>query len=458
MEKIKNIIIGFGKGGKTLAKFLAQKGEDVLVIEKSNQMYGGTCINIACLPSKRLIIEAANGVEFTDAVNGKNEMTAFLRNKNYHMLADEPTVTVLDGEAKFLSDHKIEVATTDGSIVQYEGERIFINTGALPVILPIPGLKDSPYLLDSTQAMDQKKLPKQLVIIGAGYIGLEFASMFAKYGSQVTVLDHNSDFIPREDDDISSVVKKDLEEAGVKFELGVDIKQVVNKEDHVEVEYEKDGKVLVAQGDRVLAATGRKANTADLGLENTNIKTDERGNVVVNDQLKTSVENVWAIGDVKGGLQFTYISLDDFRIIRSQLFGDGSYTMASRKIVPYSVFIEPPLSEVGLTEKQAKKANIDYKLFKLPVAAIPKARVAKNTHGLFKALVDPETKQILGTTLYGLESHELINMIALAMKAKLPYTMLRDQIYTHPTMSEAFNDLFKQRLYLTKEILCLTHE
>lgn len=443
MEKIKNIIIGFGKGGKTLAKFLAQKGEDVLVIEKSNQMYGGTCINIACLPSKRLIIEAANGVEFTDAVNGKNEMTAFLRNKNYHMLADEPTVTVLDGEAKFLSDHKIEVATTDGSIVQYEGERIFINTGALPVILPIPGLKDSPYLLDSTQAMDQKKLPKQLVIIGAGYIGLEFASMFAKYGSQVTVLDHNSDFIPREDDDISSVVKKDLEEAGVKFELGVDIKQVVNKEDHVEVEYEKDGKVLVAQGDRVLAATGRKANTADLGLENTNIKTDERGNVVVNDQLKTSVENVWAIGDVKGGLQFTYISLDDFRIIRSQLFGDGSYTMASRKIVPYSVFIEPPLSEVGLTEKQAKKANIDYKLFKLPVAAIPKARVAKNTHGLFKALVDPETKQILGTTLYGLESHELINMIALAMKAKLPYTMLRDQIYTHPTMSEAFNDLFK---------------
>lgn len=443
MEKKKNIIIGFGKGGKTLAKFLAQKGEEVVVIEKSNQMYGGTCINIACLPSKRLIIEAANGMDFVDAINGKNEMTAFLRSKNYHMLADEPTVTVLDGEAKFTGDHQVEVITTDGQTIQYEGERIFINTGAVPIILPIPGLKDSPYLLDSTQAMDQKQLPKKLVIIGAGYIGLEFAAMFAKYGSQVTVLDHNTEFLAREDDDISFAVKQDLEELGVKFELGVDIKQVVNKEDHVEVEYEKAGKVFAAQGDRVLAATGRRANTENLGLENTSIKTDNRGNIIVDDYLKTSVENVWAIGDVKGGLQFTYISLDDFRIIKSQLFGDGSYTMASRKIVPYSVFIDPALSEVGVNEKQAKQAGIDYKLFKLPVAAIPKARVAKNTHGLFKALVDPKTEQILGATLYGIESYELINTITLAMKAKLPYTILRDQIYTHPTMSEAFNDLFK---------------
>lgn len=443
MEKKKNIIIGFGKGGKTLAKFLAQKGEEVVVIEKSNQMYGGTCINIACLPSKRLIIEAANGMDFVDAVNGKNEMTAFLRDKNYHMLADEPTVTVLDGEAKFTGDHQVEVVTTDGQTIQYEGERIFINTGAVPIILPIPGLEDSPYLLDSTQAMDQKQLPKKLVIIGAGYIGLEFAAMFAKYGSQVTVLDHNTEFLAREDDDISFAVKQDLEELGVKFELGVDIKQVVNKEDHVEVEYEKAGKVFAAQGDRVLAATGRRANTENLGLENTSIKTDNRGNIIVDDYLKTSVENVWAIGDVKGGLQFTYISLDDFRIIKSQLFGDGSYTMASRKIVPYSVFIDPALSEVGVNEKQAKQAGIDYKLFKLSVAAIPKARVAKNTHGLFKALVDPKTEQILGATLYGIESYELINTITLAMKAKLPYTILRDQIYTHPTMSEAFNDLFK---------------
>lgn len=194
MKDIKNIIIGFGKGGKTLAKFLAQKGEEVLVIEKSNQMYGGTCINIACLPSKRLIIEAGQGIDFVDAVNGKNQMTGMLRNKNYHMLADEPTVTVLDGEAKFIGNHEIEVETLAGDKEQFHGERIFINTGAMPVMLPIPGLAESKAVLDSTAAMDQKDLPKKLVIIGAGYIGLEFASMFAKYGSQVTVLDLHSEF------------------------------------------------------------------------------------------------------------------------------------------------------------------------------------------------------------------------------------------------------------------------
>lgn len=443
MEKIKNIIIGFGKGGKTLAKFLAQKGEEVLVIEKSNQMYGGTCINIACLPSKRLIIEAANGIEFSDAVNGKDEMTAFLRDKNYHMLADEQTVTVLDGEAKFINDHTIQVSLPGGEIKQFIGERIFINTGSIPVILPITGLSDSQFLLDSTAAMEQKELPKDLVIIGAGYIGLEFAAMFAKYGSKVTVLDHNSDFIKREDNDISALVKKDLEELGIKFELGVDVQKVVDHDDFAEVIYAKDGEEQSVKANRILAATGRKPNIEHLGLENTSIETTDRGAIKVDKYLRTNIENVWAIGDVKGGLQFTYISLDDFRIIKSQLFGDGSYTQESRKVIPYSVFIEPTLSSVGLNEKQAQANGINYKLYRLPVAAIPKARVAKNTHGLFKALVDSESQEILGATLYGIESHELINMIALAMKAKIPYTVLRDMIYTHPTIAEGFNDLFK---------------
>lgn len=236
MKRVQNIIIGFGKGGKTLAKFLAQKGEEVLVIEKSNQMYGGTCINIACLPSKRLIIEAANGVDFVDAVNGKNEMTAMLRNKNYHMLADEPTVTVLDGTARFTGNHQIAVTTKDGE-QRFEGQRIFINTGAQPIIPNIPGLKESSAILDSTAAMDQTALPKRLTIIGGGYIGLEFASMFAEYGSAVTVLDSHSDILLREDDDIRAVVKKDLEDSGVTFETGVQVTRV----DDTVVTYEKDG-------------------------------------------------------------------------------------------------------------------------------------------------------------------------------------------------------------------------
>ena len=443
METIKNIIIGFGKGGKTLAKFLAQKGEEVLVIEKSNKMYGGTCINIACLPSKRLIIEAANGVSYVDAVNGKNEMTAQLREKNYHMLADEKTVTVLDGEAHFIADHEIEVKLSNGKKVQYKGDRIFINTGAVPVMLPIPGLKESKYILDSTQAMDEKKMPKNLTIIGAGYIGLEFASMFAKYGSKVTVLDHNKEFLAREDEDISNAVRKDMEDAGIKFELGADIEKITDETTDAKITYQINGKTKTINADRILVATGRKPNTENLGLENTAIETTDRGAIKVDDFLRTTVDNVWAIGDVKGGLQFTYISLDDFRIIKDQLFGTGARMVSDRKVIPYSVFISPALSQVGLNEKQANKLGKEYKLFKLPVTAIPKAKVAKDNRGLFKALVDPETEKILGATLYGIESYELINMISLAMKVHLSYTVLRDQIYTHPTMSEAFNDLFK---------------
>ena len=443
METIKNIIIGFGKGGKTLAKFLAQKGEEVLVIEKSNKMYGGTCINIACLPSKRLIIEAANDVSYVDAVNGKNEMTAQLREKNYHMLADEKTVTVLDGKAHFIADHEIEVELPNGKKAQYKGDRIFINTGAVPVMLPIPGLKESKYILDSTQAMDEKKMPKNLTIIGAGYIGLEFASMFAKYGSKVTVLDHNKEFLVREDEDISNAVRKDMEDAGIKFEFGADIEKITDEKTDAKVTYQINGKTKAINADRILVATGRKPNTENLGLENTAIETTDRGAIKVDDFLRTTVDNVWAIGDVKGGLQFTYISLDDFRIIKDQLFGTGARMVSDRKVIPYSVFISPALSQVGLNEKQANKLGKEYKLFKLPVTAIPKAKVAKDNRGLFKALVDPETEKILGTTLYGIESYELINMISLAMKAHLSYTVLRDQIYTHPTMSEAFNDLFK---------------
>lgn len=443
METIKNIIIGFGKGGKTLSKFLAQKGEEVLVIEKSNKMYGGTCINIACLPSKRLIIEAANGVSYVDAVNGKNEMTAQLREKNYHMLADEKTVTVLDGKAHFIADHEIEVELPNGKKAQYKGDRIFINTGAVPVMLPIPGLKESKYILDSTQAMDEKKMPKNLTIIGTGYIGLEFASMFAKYGSKVTVLDHNKEFLVREDEDISNAVRKDMEDAGIKFELGADIEKITDETTDAKVTYQINGKTKTINADRILVATGRKPNTENLGLENTAIETTDRGAIKVDDFLRTTVDNVWAIGDVKGGLQFTYISLDDFRIIKDQLFGTGARMVSDRKVIPYSVFISPALSQVGLNEKQANKLGKEYKLFKLPVTAIPKAKVAKDNRGLFKALVDPETEKILGATLYGIESYELINIISLAMKAHLSYTVLRDQIYTHPTMSEAFNDLFK---------------
>lgn len=442
VKTVKNIIIGFGKGGKTLAKFLGQQGEEVLLIEKSPKMYGGTCINIACLPSKRLILEGAAGSDFSEAVAGKNEMTAQLREKNYQMLAQEETVTVLDGQARFIGEKEIEVTGLSGKQI-FKGDRIFINTGASPVLPPVPGLKESKKRLDSTQAMDLTSLPKELLILGAGYIGLEFAAMFANYGSQVTVLDHSPEFLPREDDDIKAAVKADLEAAGVKFVLGADVEKISDEADKVVIDYQLGEEKLTASADKILVAAGRRANTADLNLPAAGVETDDRGNIKVDDRLRTSADQVWALGDVKGGPQFTYVSLDDFRIVKDQLFGAGKRKVSDRQILPTSVFITPPLSAVGLNEKAAQKAGVDYQLFKLPVAAIPKAKVAKDSRGLFKALVDPASGQILGASLYGLESHELINQIALAMKAKLPYSFLRDQIYTHPTMSEAFNDLFK---------------
>lgn len=443
MEKYENIIIGFGKGGKTLAKTLAAKGQSVLVIEKSQRMYGGTCINIGCIPSKSLIINGEKKLDFTTAVDHKEKLTGRLRNKNYHMVADEPTGTVLDGTAKFISDHVLEVTLPDQTTIQVEGEKIFINTGALPIILPIPGLATSNYLLDSTSAMDQNTLPETLVIIGAGYIGLEFAAMFASYGSKVVVLDAHQEFIPREDDDVSEMIYQDLTAAGISFHLGVSVDKVEDGEDFVSVTFTENGAEKTIKADKVLAATGRKPNTANLGLENTNIKVDDRGAIVVDDLLKTTAENVWAIGDVKGGLQFTYISLDDYRIILDQLVGESKRRVSDRNVVPYSVFITPPLSNVGLTEKAAKKAGVPYKLFKFMSAGVPKAQVLEDPKGMFKVLVDPENDQILGASIYAEESHEVINLIALAMKGQLPYTLLRDHIYSHPTMSEALNDVLK---------------
>lgn len=443
MQEFKNIVIGFGKGGKTLAKNLAAKGESVLVVEKSKKMYGGTCINIACLPSKNLIINAQRGIKFEDAVKQKNEMTTALRNKNYHMVADEETATVLDGTAKFVGNHTIEIVLDSGEKTKIKGERIFINTGATPIIPQVKGLKESKYILDSTAAMDQNSLPNELVILGAGYIGMEFASMFARYGAKVTVLDTNEKFLKREDDDISEMLFNDLSQDGIEFNLGVKVVEVKDLSDKVEIIYEINGKKQTVKADKLLVATGRKPVTENLGLENTDIELDERGAIKVDDYLRTTAENVWAIGDVKGGPQFTYISLDDFRIIFDQLYGKGERKVSDRNIIPYSVFITPALSRVGLNEVEAKNKGIEYKLFKLAATSIPKAKVIGNTRGMYKILVDPDTEEILGATIYGEESYEVINLIALAMKAKLPYTMLRDQIYTHPTMSEALNDVLK---------------
>ena len=441
MKKYQNIVIGFGKGGKTLAKTLASQGQKVLVIEQSDQMYGGTCINIGCLPSKNLIINGEKGMSFAEASEAKSALTSKLRNKNYHMIADLPTAKVPNGHAKFISNYELEVTQKDGQVVTVQGERIFINTGAVARIPDISGLKLSQNVVTSKEAMDWQEKPSKLGIIGAGYIGLEFATMFNSYGTKVTVIDGLSQILPKEDSDVSELVFHDLTEAGIDFRLGSKIEKVEDSKDGVKVSFQQAGEIKEEVFDKLLVAAGRKANTENLGIENTDVALTARGAIKVDDKLRTTVPNIWALGDVNGGPQFTYISLDDFRIVKEQLLGSGQRSTKDRQFVPYTAFITPPLSAVGMKEKEARDAGYEIKVYKLMASGIPKAHVAGDARGVYKVIVDQDTQQILGATVYGLESHEVINIISLAMKLKAPYTILRDMIYTHPTMAEALNDL-----------------
>lgn len=441
MQTYQNIVIGFGKAGKTLAKTLAKAGQKVLLIEQSNKMYGGTCINVGCLPSKNLIINGRRHMPFKQAIKIRTELSNKLRNKNYHMVANLPNATVLDGRASFINNHQIKVVLSDGSSKDFEGERIFINTGATPIIPNIPGLTLSSKIVTSKEIMEIPNNPETLLIIGGGYIGLEFAEMFTSYGTQVTIVDGRDKLLINEDDDVADLVYKDMQDDDIKFELGSKVMQVTENDNNVEVNIEKDGKKNTITADMVLVAAGRKPNIDNLHLENTDIKTTDRGAIKVDDKLHTTVDNVWAIGDVNGGSQFTYVSLDDFRIVKNELLGDNTRFTKDRKYIPYTAFITPPLSGTGLNEKRAQKAGYDYKVFKLLATNNPKSHVAEDTRGIYKVLVDKKTNKILGATIYALESQEVINMISLAIDQGIDYTVLRDMMYTHPTMSEFLNDV-----------------
>ena len=453
MKKYDVVIIGFGKGGKTLAGFLAGKGQNVALIEKSDKMYGGTCINVGCIPSKKLVNstkvlkdKGLSSIEdkekfYAESIENKNTLIGALRGKNYEMLASKENITVYDGTGSFVSKNVVNVEN-NGENVQIEGEKIFINTGAATIIPNIKGLKESNYVYTSTSIMELKELPKKLTIIGAGYIGLEFASMYSEFGSEVTVIDMGDRLMPREDEEIAERVKAILEAKGIKFLLKSKIEEISDRNDKGYVKISGENGESEVESDAILVAIGRKPNTEGLNLEAAGVKTDERGAVAVDETLKTTADNIWAMGDVKGGLQFTYISLDDFRIIRDNVYGNGSRTINDRNVIPYSVFINPPLSRVGMTEKEAIEKGYEVKTGRLEAMAIPKGKIEGVTDGLLKTVVDAKTDKILGCTLLCNTSHEMINVVAAAIKAEQKYTFLKDMIFTHPTMSEALNDLF----------------
>ncbi|GKG91781.1 MULTISPECIES: FAD-dependent oxidoreductase [Gordonibacter] len=454
MRQVDAAVIGFGKGGKTLAGAFAAAGKTVALVEKSPKMYGGTCINVACIPTKSLVhsaaLSAAQGGTFSEraaryatAVDEKDRVTGLLRSKNYRKLADLPNVEVVDGTASFADATHLTVAKPDGTRETIEAAQAFINTGARPFVPPIPGV-DGPRVHVSETLLDVRTLPERLVIIGGGYIGMEFASMYANFGSQVTVVQNEDAFLPREDAEIAAAVLDSVEGRGIRVIRGAGVRRIDDEADQAVVTVEISGAEERLPADAVLVATGRRPNVDGLNLEAAGVELTERGAVRTDEHLRTTAPNIWALGDVAGGLQFTYISLDDSRIVKADVLGDGARTTANRGTVPYSVFLDPPLSRAGMTEQEARAAGFDVKVAKLPAAAIPKAQLLQKPTGLLKAVVDAGTGRILGAHLFCEESYEMINTIKLAMDAGLPYQVLRDAVYTHPTMSEAFNDLFAQ--------------
>lgn len=437
MNQYQAIVIGFGKAGKTLAATLAKTGWRVAIIEQSNTMYGGTCINIGCIPTKTLVHDAELQHDFAAAMQRKASVVSFLRDKNFHNLADLENVDVIEGRAEFIDNHTVRVMQPTGEL-ELSGEKIFINTGAQATMPNVTGLTTTPGVFDSTGLLNLTHRPERLGILGGGYIGVEFASMFANFGSKVTIYEAAPQFLAREDRDIAEAIANILRDKGVEIILNARVQAVSSRDGKVQVQMPEGAQTV----DALLVASGRKPATENLQLQNAGVDVNEHGAIVVNKYLRTSADNIWAMGDVTGGLQFTYISLDDFRIVRDNLLGEGLRHTGDRQNIPYSVFMTPPLSRVGMTEEQARASGAVVQVVTLPVAAIPRARVMNDTRGVLKAVVDSETKQILGVSLLCVDSHEMINIIKTVMDAGLPFTTLRDQIFTHPSMSESLNDLF----------------
>ncbi|HVX46603.1 MAG TPA: FAD-dependent oxidoreductase [Mycobacteriales bacterium] len=447
------LVIGFGKGGKAVAATMGRLGRRVVLVEQSDRMYGGTCPNVGCVPTKMLVHFSQKRRRsdvpqewYEQSVDSVQELTALFRGGNYEALNSADTVTVVTGHAQFLDPHTVGVGAGDDRLT-ITAEHILINTGSAPVIPDIPGLRDSEFLVTSTQLIERRSLPARLAVIGGGYLGIEFAAIYQRFGARVTMFESAPKILRNEDDDVAAAAETILLDEGITIVTGARIARVEDGAGAAVVHFEQDGQKRSVEVDAVLAASGRAPVTAGLGLEAAGIRTTERGAVEVDEFLRTSQPHVFALGDVNGGPQFTYISLDDSRIVLDQLIGEGRRRTTDRVAVPHTLFMTPPLATVGLTEKEARAAGHRVKITREAVAdivAMPRAYVVEETRGLMKFIIDAETDLILGAALLTVDGQELINTVALAMRHGITAAQLRDQIYTHPSSTEAFNEVIDQ--------------
>lgn len=449
------LVIGWGKGGKTFAAAMAGTGRTVAMVEQSAAMYGGTCINIACVPTKTLIHSASTRRDdddpqqfFDAAVQRRDSLVGKLNETNFHVLFERDTVTVVDGRARFVGEREVEVTPSAGGSGRAErlritGHTVVVNTGSTPVVPDLPGA-EGPRVYDSTSLQHVQPFPRRLAIVGGGPVGLEFAAMFSGFGAEVTVLNRRERILPAEDEDVADAVAEVLIGQGITLRNGASVTELQDGPDGVTLLLEEGTGPSV---DAVLFATGRRPATDGLGLQDAGIEVDERGAVVVDDRLRTTAEGVFAMGDVHGGQQRTYLSLDDHRVVLSAVTGDGSRRVGDRVGVPATIFLTPPLSSVGLTERRAREAGRDVKVAFAKVAgikAMPRPKAVDDPRGVIKVVVDAHTDQVLGARLFHVDSQEVINLVGLAMRTQVTATALRDGIYTHPSSTEALNEVLGQ--------------
>jgi probable pyridine nucleotide-disulfide oxidoreductase len=445
------LVIGFGKGGKTAARVLGGAGRSVVLVEESERMYGGTCPNVGCVPSKGMVHHSRQRRPDDDpqrfyerSVEKVQDVREFMRKGNYDSLSSLETVTVLTGRAVFTDPHTVAVTKPGGERLTVTAETILVNTGSRPVVPDIPGLGASRYLVSSTEVLESRRLPKRLAVIGGGYLGLEFAAIYQRFGSDVTMLARGERFLPRADTDVADAARRILADEGVEIVTGARVREVRDGEHDATVVYEHGGTEHTLTVDAVLPATGRVPDTDGLGLDAAGVRTTTDGAIEVDEHLRTSRPHIFALGDVSGGPKFTYVSLDDSRIVLDQLVGEGKRSTTDRVAVPNTVFMTPPLATVGMTEREAREAGRRVKVARENVAdivAMPRAYAVEETRGLMKFVIDADTDLILGAALLSVDAQELINIVTLAMRHGITAGDLRTAIYTHPSSTEAFNEV-----------------
>ena len=454
-DQFQAIVIGSGQGGTPLSMALAGAGLRTALIEREH--VGGTCTNEGCTPTKTMVASgrvaylarrgADYGVHTGDirvdmerVRQRKRDIVISFRDGSQGRLEKTTNLELIFGEASFSGPKTLLVRLKDGGRRALSGERIFINAGARPAVPALDGLNDVPFL-NSTSILELEIVPEHLLVLGGGYVGLEFGQMFSRFGSRVSIVQSAGQLLGREDPDVADAVAAIMRQDGIEILLNAKAERVTESEGQVQLTVHAGNESRTIEGSHLLVAAGRVPNTDSLNVSAADIATDDRGFIRVNAKLETSAEGIFALGDIKGGPAFTHISYDDYRILRTNLIEKGSASTDGR-LAPYTVYIDPQLGRVGLTEAEARAQNKKVRVARMPMSSVARALEVDETRGFIKAIVDAGNSEILGAAVLGLEGGEIMSMLQLAMMGKLPYTVLREAVFAHPTLAESLNNLF----------------